>query len=111
MGVRRGGQREGATLAPPVCYLISFSKSALQKCSEKLNLMLLGTFDLTSAPAAWASPPLRFPLIRLTRLQKGSRGYTPWAASDSAGERGSPSYFLHQRKYEQNEVFCRARKF
>jgi hypothetical protein len=67
---------------------------AMEKCSEKLNHNALGGFGFTSAPAAWASPTLRLPLIRLTRLQKGVKGIHPLGCLPLWGREGVTFVFF-----------------
>jgi hypothetical protein len=91
---------------------MDFQLGALEKCSEKINHNALWGFGFPSAPAAWASPHIAITSHKVNQIAEGgSRGYTPHAATPSGGERGSPSYFLSQRKDEQNQVFYKSTIF
>jgi hypothetical protein len=65
---------------------------------KEYMITLFGAFGFTSAPAAWASPALRLPLIRLTRLQKGVKGIHPLGCLPLWGKEGVTFVFFTSTK-------------
>ena len=71
-------------------------------------ITLFGAFGFTSAPATWASPRIAITSHRVNQIVKGGQGDTPHMLPPPLGKEGVTFVFLHQRKYEQNQVFYRA---